>query len=160
MNKIKVGMADLKLGNAPDLLVTLGLGSCVGVVMYDGQVKVAGMAHVMLPDSNQIKNNQNPAKFADTACAILLDELLKKGCLKGRLIVKIAGGAQMFSFNSGNDLMKIGERNILAVKNVIGSLGLRIVSEDTGGNYGRTVEFDTIDGSFTIRTIGHGVKVI
>jgi chemotaxis protein CheD len=157
---IKVGMADLKTCKAPDILTTLGLGSCVGIVLYDPLKKIAGLAHIMLPDSNQIRNNTNKAKFADTAIEVLLAELIAKGASKDRMIAKIAGGAQMFKFSTGNDMMRIGDRNVEASKKILKSLGIRIIGEDTGANYGRTIEFNTETGELLIKTIGKDLKKI
>ena len=75
---IKVGMADLSIAKEPDILTTLGLGSCVGIALYDPSTKVGGLAHIMLPDSTQIKNNENKAKFADTAIKMLLQEMIHR----------------------------------------------------------------------------------
>ncbi len=158
---IKVGMADLKIVTEPDVLTTLGLGSCVGIALYDKVTRIAGLAHIMLPDSSQIKNNQNLAKFADTAINLLVAEMIQKGANPGRLTAKISGGSQMFSFGAnGSDLMKIGYRNVVATKELLGRLRIPILSEDTGGNYGRTIEFYSENGSLLVKTIGHGVKII
>ena len=89
---IKVGMADLSTAKEPDILTTLGLGSCVGIALYDPSTKVGGLAHIMLPDSKQIKNNENKAKFADTAIEVLVQAMIKKGARKNRIVAKIAGG--------------------------------------------------------------------
>ena len=102
---IKVGMADLNVCAAPDAITTLGLGSCVGIVLYDSVVKKAGMVHVMLPDSTKIRNNENVAKFADTGIAVLIEKLEKIGASRSRLTAKIAGGAQMFAFSNNNDII-------------------------------------------------------
>ncbi len=158
---IKVGMADLKVVKEPDILTTLGLGSCVGIALYDRIRKVAGLAHIMLPDSCQIKNNTNKAKFADTAIEILVNEMVKQGASESRMTAKITGGSQMFSFgNSGSDLMKIGYRNTIATKETLNRLKIPIIAEDTGGNYGRTIEFYSYTGELLIKTIGYGVKTI
>lgn len=138
---IKIGMADLKVCTAPNVLTTLGLGSCVGIVLYDSFSKTAGMVHVMLPDSTKIKNSENAAKFADTGIDALILRLAAIGANRSRLIAKIAGGAQMFAFTSDNDMLRIGERNTEASKLKLQSLGIHIVAEDTGLNYGRTLEF-------------------
>jgi chemotaxis protein CheD len=160
-NVIKVGMADLKIVTEPDVLTTLGLGSCVGIALYDKIAKVAGLAHVMLPYSNQIKNNQNLAKFADTAIELLILDIVRQGANAGRLTAKIAGGSQMFSFGSnGSDLMKIGFRNVQATKEMLEKFRIPILAEDTGGNYGRTIEFYSDNGNLMVKTIGHGVKII
>lgn len=157
---IKVGMADLKVTKHPGVLTTLGLGSCVGICFYDPQTKVTGMAHIMLPSSQAIRNNTNAAKFADTAIDLMLGQMIALGAEKSRLICKIAGGAQMFSFQSKNDMMKIGERNAEAVKEILKILRIPLKADDTGGSFGRTIEFDSLDGSLLIKTIGHGTKQI
>ena len=98
------------------------------------------MVHVMLPDSTKVRQNQNKAKFADTGIDLLIEMLQKEGAVKSALTAKIAGGAQMFAFNSNNDMLRVGERNVEAVKTKLNSIGIRILAEDTGLNYGRTVE--------------------
>jgi len=157
---IKVGMADLNVCLPPKGLTTLGLGSCVGIVLYDPISKVSGLAHIMLPDSTKIKNNSNIAKFADTAVDKMIDDMSRIGANKNRLVGKLAGGAQMFSFNSTNDLMRVGERNIMAAREKLQSLGIKIIAEDTGLNYGRTIEFYPETGELWIKTIGKPLKVI
>lgn len=160
MTMIKVGMADLNCCKNPDALTTLGLGSCIGIILYDPQNKVSGLAHIMLPDSTQIKNNENTAKFADTAIIKLIADMTKLGAVKSRLVAKLAGGAQMFSFGSTNDLMRIGERNAIASRNKLKELGIPILSEDCGLNYGRTIEFYSETGLLHIKTIGKEIKII
>ena len=83
---VKVGMADLKIAKQPDILTTLGLGSCVGIALYDPTIKRGGLAHIMLPDSKQIKNNENKAKFADTAVNILVEGMIAQGAKKSKLV--------------------------------------------------------------------------
>ena len=157
---IKVGMADLNVTKSPNNLTTLGLGSCVGITLYDKINKIAGLAHIMLPSSREIKNNANKAKFADTGIEELLDSMIKMGANKNNLIAKIAGGSQMFNFNSNNDILKIGERNVIATKKKLKELNIKIISEDTGGNFGRTIILNSTDGSLQVKTIGHGEKTI
>ena len=159
-NTIKVGMADLKHTRHPGVLVTLGLGSCVGIALYDRKTKMIGLAHIMLPWSEQAKNNSNKAKFADTGIQQLFSYMLESGSKKGNIVAKIAGGAQMFSFSQANDMIRVGQRNVEATKEVLQGLGIPIVSEDTGGNYGRTIEFYSDDGRLMVKTIGYGVKFI
>lgn len=157
---LKIGMADLKVTKIPDKLTTLGLGSCVGVTLYDKTSKIVGMVHVMLPSSKDIKNNDNKAKFADTGIEALVEQMLKSGATKANLVAKIAGGSQMFNFNSNNETLKVGERNVLATKTKLKELGIRLIAEDTGGNFGRTIVINSEDGSLFVRTIGHGEKTI
>ena len=160
MKIIKVGMADLAVVKSPDKLITLGLGSCVGIALYDKRAKIAGLAHIMLPNSKEIKNNSNKAKFADTAIELLIEKMELLGSNKWNIVAKLSGGAQMFSFNTKNDILKIGERNVLASKKKLNQLGIKIVSEDIGGNFGRTIELDSSNGDLLVKTIGHGTKVI
>ena len=160
VNIIKVGMADLNIGKDPDILTTLGLGSCVGIALYDATAKIGGLAHIMLPDSTQIKNNSNVAKFADTAIEALINKLVEQGARKSRLVAKIAGGAHMFEFKNMDEMMRIGTRNVNAVIQLLKSNNIPILSQDTGSNYGRTVELYTSTGIFRVKTIGHGIKEI
>ncbi len=157
---IKVGMADLKLCKAPDKITTLGLGSCVGIAIRDPQTKVGGLAHIMLPDSTQIASNSVKAKFADTGVAELVSLMVRNGANKSRMVAKIAGGAKMFAFNSKNDLMSVGDRNVEAVKKALGLQKIPILAQDTGDSYGRTVEFDPATGEFLIKAVGKGQKTI
>lgn len=159
-NAIKVGMADLNAASHPSVLTTLGLGSCVGIALYDPGTKVAGLAHIMLPSSVQAKNNSNIAKFADTAIVQLLNDMKRLGARQNFIVAKLAGGAQMFAFSQSSDLMRIGARNVLSAKEQLIQHKIPIIAEDTGGNYGRTIELHSEDGRLVIKTIGHGVRQI
>lgn len=157
---IKVGIADWKLCKNPDTITTIGLGSCVGIVLYaDGDV-YCGMVHIMLPSSKEIKNNSNRAKFADTGIEDLLCALEDKGIKRSMLSAKIAGGAAMFQFSSKTDLASVGERNVKSVKEVLASFKIPIVAEDTGADYGRTIIFDNVTKKLTIKSAGKSEKVI
>ncbi len=158
---IKVGMAELSVSSSPDILKATGLGSCVGVCIYDTVSKIGGMAHIMLPSSKNARHSSTIiGKYSDTAIDDLLNKLLNKGIQKNNLVAKIAGGAQMFSFAGGSEIMKIGQRNIEAVKEDLKKHNIKIVAEDVGGNYGRTIEFSLLSGELSIRTIEHGTKII
>ncbi|NLZ81050.1 MAG: chemotaxis protein CheD [Clostridiales bacterium] len=158
-NSIKVGMADLKTCTVPDSLTTLGLGSCVGIALYDRTKKISGLAHIMLPDSTQITRDKNPAKFADTGIDLLIEKMVALGAERKRIQAKIAGGAQMFSFQSStNDLMRIGDRNVEAVKKKLKELGIPILAEDTGANYGRTIVFFSETGELLVKSVGKPQK--
>lgn len=153
---IKVGISDYSTSKAPDTIITYGLGSCVGITLYDPVLKLGGLLHIMLPCSTQARNVDNLAKFADTGIPLMLGELIAKGALKKRLIAKIAGGAQMFAFGSSSDIMNVGTRNIESVKSVLRDLALTIRAEDTGGTFGRTIELDLETGKLKIRAITRG----
>lgn len=159
-NMIKVGMADLKVCKCPDSLTTLGLGSCIGVALYDPMTKVSGLLHCMLPDSTQIRNNSNVAKFADTGIDELIRQMLELGANRTRLVAKMAGGAQMFALSSANDSLRVGERNAQATREKLKQLNIRLLAEDCGLNYGRTVEFYSETGEYVIKAVGKPPKTI
>jgi chemotaxis protein CheD len=157
---IIIGISDLNIAYPPDVLVTYALGSCVGICLYDSKTKVAGLAHVMLPLSTEVKDKSNLAKFADTATLELIKRMEKAGAEKGRLVAKLAGGAQMFALQEGNEAFNIGKRNVIAAKQVLKNLNIRIIAEDTGLNYGRTVELSPETGTLKVKAIAHGIKEI
>ena len=158
---VKVGIADMNIVKAPDAIRTSGLGSCVGVVIYDSLQSIAGLVHVMLPDSSLSRNDPiNLAKYADTGIKELVSIMIKHGARKLSLKAKIAGGAQMFQFSSGNELMRIGPRNVEAVKKQLSTLHIALMGEDVGGNSGRTIEFDPKTGVLQIRTVNKGISYL
>ncbi|HHY74648.1 MAG TPA: chemotaxis protein CheD [Bacillus bacterium] len=161
VNIIKVGIADMNIVESPNLIRTSGLGSCVGVVIYDTQKEIAGLAHVMLPDSSLAKGSSiNLAKYADTAIEELLNRIQRIGGKQSIFKAKIAGGAQMFQFASQNEMMRIGPRNVEAVKKELQRFRIPIIAEDVGGNSGRTIEFNPSTRLLNIRTVNQGVKDI
>ena len=158
---IKVGMADLNICREPDCLTTIGLGSCVGVALYDSVTKITGLAHIMLPSSKEIKNNSNIAKFADTGVAETIRLMEEAGAKRARITAKIAGGACMFAFAmQSNDALNVGEKNVRAVKKVLEEFKIPILAEDTGLNYGRTIIIDSNTGLLTIKAVGKPEKQI
>jgi len=153
---VVVEIADQKMASAPDILVTYALGSCIGLCLYDSLRKTGGLAHIFLPKSFGEIGRKEVYKFADLAVGELLRSMAEKGCSPARMTAKIAGGANLFSFQS-ND---IGGRNVEAVKEELDRLGIRLVAEDTGLNYGRTVEFDTGNGLMKVKTAGRGIRTL
>ncbi|MCM2979821.1 CheD [Niallia circulans] len=158
---IKVGIADMNVVESPNTIRTSGLGSCVGIVLYSSLKPIAGLAHIMLPEASISKSGTlNKAKFADTAIVELVERLEGLGLKRSTLLAKIAGGAQMFQFTGTSDVMRIGPRNVEAVKNTLQSLRIKLVSEDVGGNSGRTIEFCPATHELTIRTVNKGIHII
>ncbi len=158
VNEIKVGIADLNAAASPDRLITVGLGSCIGIALYDKILGIGGLAHIMLPDSTLFNTVNNPVKFADLAIPILLERMEKLGASRRNLKAKIAGGASMFNFSDKSMIMDVGNRNGQAVKAVLEGLSIPIIGEDIGGSKGRTMIFDTSNGTVQIRTVGLGTK--
>jgi len=157
---IRVGIADMNIVKEPMTIRTSGLGSCVGIVLYDERKKIAGMVHIMLPDSSLGKSDRiNVAKFADTGIYALMELLKAEGVRPMALKAKIAGGSQMFQFGS-RDTIRIGPRNVEAVKQELKRLSIPIIAEDTGGSSGRTIEFNPTGSMLNIRTVNLGTKEI
>jgi chemotaxis protein CheD len=143
----KVKMADYSIVKSPGVLATYGLGSCLGIALYDKKSKVGGLIHIMLPES---KSSKNHAKYADTGIPLLIEKMIKKGAKKRNIKAKIIGGAQMFNFGSKEISMNIGKRNIKATKKILKEKRIKIVAEDIGKDFGRTMKFYTEDGSIKI----------
>jgi chemotaxis protein CheD len=157
---IKVGIADMNVVLPPDAIMTIGLGSCVGIAIRDKTSKIGGLVHIMLPSSLEVKSNANIAKFADTGIPELVKRLEAKGAVRSRMVAKIAGGARMFAFQSKSELSAVGERNVEATKKVLAELRIPIIAEDTGENYGRTVTFFPETGDYEIKAVGKPLKMI
>ena len=157
---VRVGIADMNIVKEPMTIRTSGLGSCVGIVLYDEAKKIAGLIHVMLPDSALGKSGRlNVAKFADTGIYALMERLKEEGVRPMSLKAKIAGGAQMFQFGS-SDTIRIGPRNVEAVKKELQRLSIPLIAEDVGGSSGRTIEFNPATSLLNIRTVNKGTKDI
>lgn len=158
---VRVGIADLNIVKAPNKIRTLGLGSCMGIVIYDLEQQVAGLAHTMLPDSKESRDRVlNPHKYADTAINELIERLVEIGANKALLKAKIAGGAQMFKFAKSSTVSRIGPKNIEAVTKLLEAKGIEIIASDLGGENGRTVEFDPKTGELHVRTVNRGEIVL
>lgn len=155
--RFTVGMAEYRMSDNPhDTLCIPGLGSCVGICLYDNKKKIAGLVHILLLQA--IPGQKNIFKFADTAIPALLEKMFQAGAGKGEVLAKISGGARMFS--GTNSLFDIGKRNVEAVKHTLRSVRVPLRGEDTGGNRGRTITFFVGEGNVEIRTIGGEVRVI
>ena len=153
MEPIRIGMSEFKVVHNPAVLASIGLGSCIGIILYDAFNKLGGLAHVMLPRQSEAKDKSNPSKFADTAIELMLAEMESLGSLRRNIKAKIFGGANMFSNVQSSTLLNIGERNALAVKEELEKRKIKILAEELGGNSGRTIYFDTKDGSVTVRNV-------
>jgi len=158
--EISVGIGEIKVAKKPLLLTAKGLGSCVGVSIYDPILKLGGMAHILLPESTKFDQAENPNKFADLAIPALLDALCRESGNPRRFIVKLAGGAKMFSFSSSFGKEDIGSQNIKRAMAVLGEMGLRVTARDVGGNRGRSVSLDTSTGALFVRVLGSGEIIL
>ncbi len=158
---ITVGISDLNVAQNGDSLITYALGSCIGICIFDTVRKIAGMSHIMLPTAVGFDASGRAAyKFADTAIVQLIAKMEALGAKKICMKAKIAGGAQMFAISGNSALGNIGERNSIAVKQELRRLGIQIIAEDCGKNYGRTQTFSSVDGSMTIKPVNGQVLVL
>lgn len=160
MDKVVVKIADYRIAEAPTILVTYGLGSCVAVALHDSATKIGGLCHIMLPSSSRARASGNPKKFADMCLFEMLKDLEGRGCTADKLVAKIAGGARMFDLPNREKSSSIGERNRDAVLVELAKRRIPLIAEDTGGNYGRTVEFHTGNGDILVRSLRSETKVI
>lgn len=154
-------MAEIKISAGHAQFTCLGLGSCIGLIAFDPEAHVCGMAHVMLPAAFKDKPVEKPGKFADTGIVELLKLVKDAGAAQHRLIYAYAGGAQVFKYGSGpSSTLDVGARNSAAVEDHLKKLGGRVIAKETGGSAGRTVLFDTVTGEVRIRTVANGEKLL
>jgi len=158
-NKIEVTMGGGAVTAAPHIISSSGLGSCVVLTLYDTERKLGGLAHIMLPDSISLNGSHPPYKCADTAIATLIKELRTMRASPRNMVAKLVGGARMF-LSSDNFSPGIGEQNIISVKRILKRKRIPVIAENTGGNYGRNVEFYLDSGKVMVRAIGQEVKEI
>lgn len=159
MNRVVVGIGEWSVLRNDGILVCLGLGSCVGIALYDPVKKIGGLVHILLPRS-QGNDNSNPTKFASSGIPFLLEEIVRLGAVRTNIWAKMAGGSQMFNIKGREDKINIGARNVESAREALKSLGIPIIGEDTGGNMGRTMEFYISNGVVKIKAIGRGEKEI
>ncbi|NCO41137.1 MAG: chemotaxis protein CheD [Armatimonadetes bacterium CG_4_10_14_3_um_filter_66_18] len=152
--QIEVGIAQLAAAASPTRLISYSLGSCVAVALYHRRAYVGGLAHVMLPESDAASPDL-PAKFGNQALEPLIASMETLGADRRYLVAKVAGGASLFGTQNGG-APTIGERNVAAVKESLARARIRVLAEDTGGDYARTVTFSTETGTLTVRTVKHG----
>jgi chemotaxis protein CheD len=155
---IIVRVADLRVGANDDVLVTIGLGSCVAIVLHDATAKVGGLAHVLLPSQALSRKDDNEAKFPQTAIPRLLELMSQRGAHTRRVTARLAGGASMFASLAAPGTIQMGERNSVACRQVLIQHGVPIVAQATGGDYGRTVKLWVADGRVEISSVSHGVQ--
>lgn len=149
-----VKVAQSAVGGAEDVLVTLGLGSCVAIMLHDADARVGGMAHVLLPEPALSRDRGNVAKFASTAVPALLEELAGRGARRSRLRARLAGGAAMFQALMVPGSLNMGARNVNAAREALRAAGIPLVGEDVGGDYGRSVRFQVGEGRTVISSVG------
>jgi chemotaxis protein CheD len=160
LNNIAVGLGEIKMScNSQDILVAYGLGSCLGIGMFDPVARVAALLHAILPTQQNCSKDAS-AKYVDSGIRVMLEQMTGEGVNPRRLIIRVAGGANMLIAPGFSQVLNIGTRNIEAAQIVFESLNLHVTSHEVGGHAGRTVRFYVADGRMTVRTIGNQEREI
>lgn len=152
-----VHVAEYKTGGPGDVLLTIGLGSCVAVMLHDAEAKVGGLAHILLPSPALSRREQSPGKFPQTAIPLLLQEMVGRGARASRITARIAGGASMFASLQPVGTIQMGERNLVAVRAALAHHSIPLVGSEVGGDFGRTVRLIVADGRIEVSTARRGV---
>jgi chemotaxis protein CheD len=156
--RIIVGVGEIGCSLGPGVLITQALGSCVGVALWDPRLHIGGLAHVMLPTALGSEIGGRRHRFADIAIPEMVERMIDLGAGSRRLVAKLAGGASMFSGESGTDT--IGDRNVVAVRDQLERAGVPVVAADTGGSHARTIELFSSTGILLIRSYTYGMREI
>ena len=159
VQEIRVKVADYAVANGDTIISTVGLGSCVAIMLYDGSSRIGGMAHILLPSEGLSLDSENRAKFPSTAIPMLVEEMRKRGAW-GRPMAKIVGGASMFASLLPSGGINMGERNVEATKRVLRLAEIPLVASDTGGEHGRSVYFYVTDGRVVVKSLKMGERVL
>ena len=155
-----VKVAQAAVGGPDDTLVTLGLGSCVAILLHDAEARVGGLAHVLLPEPALSRDQGNASKFATTAVPALVQEMARMGARPGRLKARLVGGAAMFQTLMVPGSLNMGARNIIASRQALEAAGIPVVAEAVGGDYGRSVRFYVGAGRTTVSSVGKADVVL
>ncbi|CAN5380978.1 chemoreceptor glutamine deamidase CheD [soil metagenome] len=158
---VRVKVADYAVRRGAHVIVTIGLGSCVAIALYDRAARVGGLAHILLPNRTMSRETSNPAKFPETIIPVMLEEMRRLGSAPSAAIsAKIVGGASMFGQLTGGSGINVGERNVAATKEILAAANIPLLAEDTGLDYGRSVYFHLDDGRVEVRSLRKGDRVI
>lgn len=160
MPEILVRVAEYKAARPGSVLVTLGLGSCVAVALHDAESGVGGLAHVLLPSLSLSRASGNPGRFPQTAVPLLSQAMATLGADQRRMTARLVGGASMFASLAAAGSVQMGERNVTAVRAVLGRMGIPVIGELIGGSLGRSVWFDVGTGQLTVRSVGAGEHIL
>ena len=158
--EVLVKIAGYGVGSSEDTLVTLGLGSCVAVMLYDPVARVGGLAHILLPSPSLTRERDNPGRFPQTAIPLLVEQMVAAGAMSRRLHARLAGGASMFAGLLQGRTMPMGERNLAATRSVLRAERIPISGEAVGGDFGRSVRFMVGEGRIEIRAVGRDVTYL
>lgn len=158
--EIRVKVADFAVADGDTMLVTVGLGSCVAIMLHDPHAQVGGLAHVLLPSTGMSQDRENRAKFPGTAVPLLCERMQALGARPSRLRAKLVGGASMFTSLLSATGLQIGERNVVAAKAALERAGIPLIAQETGGDFGRSVYFHVQNGRLVVKSLRAGNVVL
>ncbi len=156
MMEIRVKVADLAVASGDVVLATIGLGSCVAIVLHDATGAVGGLAHVLLPSETMSQDRSHVGKFPSTAVPAMVERMRLEGAGRRRITARIVGGASMFASLVPNGALQMGERNVVATRQALETAGIPVVAADVGGGHGRSVYFDVRTGMVEVRSVSKG----
>ncbi|MBI4408636.1 MAG: chemotaxis protein CheD [Gemmatimonadetes bacterium] len=151
--RVVVKVGDLKIAGAGATLVTVGVGSCVAIALYDREARLGGLAHVLLPDPSNGRENAPPGRFASTAVAGLLRLMEEEGARRARMFARLAGGASMFESLLSDGGRTLGMRNVSAARAALERVSVQVTGEDVGGSHGRSIYFHLDDGRLVVSSV-------
>jgi chemotaxis protein CheD len=156
MNDVRVRVADAAVERGDVTISTIGLGSCVAIMLHDADRRVGGLAHILLPSEALSQDRSNRAKFPSTAVPLLLERMRELGASRTRIVAKLAGGASMFAALLPTSGLQMGERNLIATRIALAQAKIPVVAEDVGGGHGRNVFFRVASGEVEVRSMVRG----
>jgi chemotaxis protein CheD len=159
-DEILVRVAELRSARGDAVLASVGLGSCVAILLHDSESAIGGLAHILLPSRSLSRSGDNPGRFPQTAIPALVEEMAALGADRRRLIARLVGGAAMFANLVPAGSIQMGDRNVIAVREVLNQLAIPVVAEAVGGTQGRSVWFRVAEGRVTVRAVGQREQVL
>lgn len=160
MMEIRVKVADLAVASGDAILATIGLGSCVAIVLHDHGAAVGGLAHILLPSETMSHDRSHAGKFPSSAVPTMLSRMKEAGAHGSRITARIVGGASMFVSLVPNGALQMGERNVVATRQALEAAGIPLLASDVGGGHGRSVYFDVRTGTVQVRSMSKGNVVL
>jgi len=159
-DQILVRVAELRSARGDAVLATVGLGSCVAILLHDSESAIGGLAHILLPSRSLSRSGDNPGRFPQTAIPALVEEMAALGADRRRLIARLVGGAAMFANLVPAGSIQMGDRNVIAVREVLNQMAIPVVAEAVGGTQGRSVWFRVAEGRVTVRVVGQREQLL
>jgi len=158
--EIVVRVADLNIATGQQVLVTYGLGSCVAILLFEPQHRIAAMAHIMLPSLSLARRGDRPGKTPHTAVPALIEAMVDLGAERKKITGRLVGGASLFASLTPPGSIQMGERNVVSCREVLNREAIPLVAEQVGGETGRSVWLYASDGRAIIRSASQSEQLL